>query len=165
MKTLYLIRHAKSSWDDFSLSDFERPLNKRGTEAAPLMGKILSELISPPELVISSPAKRAITTAKIISNYFNIDQSDIVENMKIYEAAVSDIIRIINNTRNTVSSLMLFGHNPAFTLTTNFISDKSLSNLPTAGFVEIQFPFDDWNLVEGNSGKLIRYEYPKKYQK
>lgn len=165
MKTLYLNRHAKSSWSDHNLSDFDRPLNKRGERDAPLMGKILSEKVKPPELIISSPAKRAIATANRIAQSFGYDVNKIISERKIYEAAISDIIRIINGTSDDYKTIMLFGHNPTFTMLTNYLSDKYIDNLPTSGFVQINFKLDSWKEIEGKTGKLILFEYPKKYLK
>lgn len=163
MKTLYLIRHAKSSWDFPNLSDFERPLNERGQRDAPFMGKLLSERIKSPQIIYSSPAKRAITTAEIIAEFLGYDVNSIIKNENIYEAAVSDLMRIINNNSDEYSSLMLFGHNPGFTLISNYLADKKITNLPTCGFVQIDFNLNSWNNIEGSSGNLMHFEYPKKY--
>ncbi len=165
MKTLYLNRHAKSSWNTPSLADFDRPLNKRGERDAPLMGDVLSKLISPPDIIYSSPANRAITTAKIIASSFNYDKEKIVEDIKIYESAVSELLRIINNTPDIHNSIMIFGHNPTFTMASNFLSNKFIDNIPTCGFVKIDFDVKSWKEVEGEKGKLILFEYPKKYLK
>ena len=163
MKTLYLLRHAKSSWDDGNLSDFDRPLNERGLRDAPIMGEILKNKIEQPELIISSSAKRAITTAEIIANSFNYDINKIIKEEKIYHSVVSDLMRIIYETHNTIERLMLFGHNPTFTLVVNYLSDKYIDNLPTCGFVQINFDLKSWEELESNTGKLILFEYPKKY--
>lgn len=163
MKTLYLNRHAKSSWDNSSLSDFERPLNKRGKRDAPLMGKVLSELVKAPQIIYSSPANRAITTAYQIAENFGYDKENIIQDQTIYEAGVSDIMRIINSTSDEHDTIMFFGHNPTFTMISNYLSDKQLDNLPTCGFVQIDFNLKSWNDIEGNTGKLILFEYPKKH--
>ncbi|MCB0742717.1 MAG: histidine phosphatase family protein [Ignavibacteriae bacterium] len=163
MKTLYLLRHAKSSWEDGNLSDFDRPLNERGLRDAPIMGEILKNKIEQPELIISSSAKRAITTAEIIANSFNYDINKIIKEEKIYHSVVSDLMRIIYETPNTIERLMLFGHNPTFTLVVNYLSDKYIDNLPTCGFVQINFDLKSWEELESNTGKLILFEYPKKY--
>lgn len=165
MKTLYLSRHAKSSWDNTTLSDYERPLNSRGERDAPLMGKVLSKKIKPPEVIYSSPAKRAITTANIIADKLGYDIKNIIQDEKIYDSAISDIMRIIYSTSNQYNRIMLFGHNPTFTILSNYLSDKIIDNLPTTGFVQIDFDLDTWNEIEGNKGRLVLYEYPKKYLK
>jgi len=165
LKTIYLNRHAKSSWDDSSLSDFERPLNKRGKRDAPFMADILSKKINPPEIIYSSPAKRASTTAAIIAEALGISFDKIIFDKTIYGAVVSDLMRIINNTDNSIERIMFFGHNPTFTMLSNYLSDKYLDNLPTSGFVQINFELNSWNDIEGNTGKLELFEYPKKYRK
>lgn len=165
MKTLYLNRHAKSSWDDNSLSDFERPLNKRGERDAPLMGKVLSTLVKKPDIIYSSPANRAITTAKIIADGFGYERSNIIENEKIYDSAISSILRLINSASDKYEIIMIFGHNPTFTMLSNYLSDKPIMNLPTSGFVKIDFDLESWSEIEGNTGRLILFEYPKKHLK
>jgi len=165
MKILYLNRHAKSSWENPGLSDFERPWNKRGKRDAPLMGKILSEKVDPPQLIYSSPAKRAISTANQIAESFGYDKKNIIIDQRIYDAGVSDIMKIINSTSNEYDTIMFFGHNPSFTMISNYLSDKQIGNLPTCGFVKINFDLNSWIDIEGNTGKLVLFEIPKKYLK
>lgn len=165
MKTLYLNRHAKSSWDNPGLSDFDRPLNKRGKRDAPLMGKFLCEKVKSPQVIFSSPANRAITTAEQIAESFKYDKNNIIQDQKIYDAVVSDIIKIINSTSDKYNIIMFFGHNPTFTMISNYLSDKYIDNLPTCGFVQIDFDLETWNEIERNTGKMILFEYPKKYLK
>jgi len=165
MKTLYLNRHAKSSWADTTLSDFDRPLNKRGMRDVPLMGEILSKKIIPPQLIYSSPAQRAIITAKQIAESINYDIKNIIQDQNIYDAVVSDLVRIINSVPDKYDVIMFFGHNPTFTMTSNYLSDKYIENIPTSGFVQIDFDLQSWKDVDGETGKLILFEYPKKYLK
>ena len=164
MKTIYLVRHAKSSWEDSSLSDFDRPLNKRGKNDAPFMAKTVKEKISVPDLIFSSPAKRAFTTALQFAETFGFNSEDIISDIKIYEAGVSDIMRIINNVSDKLNSIMIFGHNPTFTMVSNYISNKHIDNIPTCGFVQINCDCSSWDDINGNSGKLVLFEYPKKYK-
>jgi len=163
LKTVYLNRHAKSSWSDPGLSDYDRPLNKRGKRDAPLMAKVLCEKIKPPQLIYSSPANRAITTAIQIAKGFGYDESDIIKDQNIYGAVVSDLVRIISSTSDKYERIMLFGHNPTFTMTSNYLSDKYIDNLPTSGFVQIDFVLESWKDIEGDTGKLVLFEYPKKH--
>jgi phosphohistidine phosphatase len=165
MKTVYLCRHAKSSWDNPALDDFDRPLNKRGMRDAPFMGDILRKKVAPPDLIYSSPAKRAISTAVQIADAFDIEENKIIQKQIIYDAVVSDLVKIINNTEDNLDIIMMFGHNPTFTMTSNYLSDKYIDNIPTCGFVQIDFDFDSWSLINGNAGRLILFEYPKKYIK
>jgi phosphohistidine phosphatase len=129
------------------------------------MGKILSEKVKPPQVIYSSPANRAITTAQAIGKYFGYDKKNIISDMIIYDAVVSDLMKIINNTSDEYDTIMFFGHNPTFTMISNYLSDTKILNIPTCGFVQIDFDVKSWNYIEGNTGKLILFEYPKKYQK
>lgn len=163
MKTLYLNRHAKSSWADAGLSDFDRPLNKRGKTDAPLMGKYLAEKrrISP-EIIISSPAKRAIKTAEIIAKEIGYPAKKIVRNEKIYEAGPSSILEMIQKIDNSYNSAMLFGHNPGFTSLASYLLNVNIGNIPTCGICRIDFDTDSWRKVEIESGTLVFFDYPKK---
>ncbi len=163
MKTLYIMRHAKSSWDDFSISDFDRPLNRRGELSAPLMGEILKTKGVTPDLILSSPANRAQTTAKIVADIIGYGSDDISYQPSIYESSEMNIMMIINAIDEKVGSCLLVGHNPALTGVINALSTFSLDNLPTAGIVA--FTFDSaWKDIKPFSGEMLFYEYPKKYQ-
>ena len=163
-KTLYLARHAKSSWADPDLSDFERPLKKRGEKDAPMMGKILASKGVKPELIISSPAKRAITTAYILAEEIKYPKENIVTKEDIYAAATSDLLEIIEQLDDSLKSVMLVGHNPSFTNLANYLTDDRFDNIPTCGVVAIGFDIARWDKIDKNSGKVIFFEYPKKYK-
>ncbi len=154
------MRHAKSSWDDFSISDFDRPLNSRGELAAPLMGKVLKKMNIKPDLLISSPANRAKTTANIIADIIGVD---ITYQKSIYESSEMNIMMILNAIDESVESCMLVGHNPALTGVINALSRFSLDNLPTAGIVAITFE-SAWSDIKPMSGEFLFFEYPKKHQ-
>ena len=158
------MRHAKSSWDDFFLSDFDRPLNERGKIAAPLMAKILKEKSLMPDLFLSSPANRAKTTAKIIADGIGFGAENIHYHDSIYESSEFNLLMLIKGLDETVKHCMLVGHNPALTSIINKLSDLTLPNLPTAGVVSIQFDAS-WADITPYSGKALFYEYPKKYLK
>jgi phosphohistidine phosphatase len=163
VKTLFLNRHAKSSWDSDAGSDFERPLNKRGKTDAPLMGKYLSkERRIAPEIIISSPAKRAIKTAEIIAKEIGYPVKNIVANKNIYEAGPSSILEIIQKINDCYHSAMLFGHNPGFTSLASYLSNVNIGNMPTCGICRIDFNVDSWRKVEIESGTLVFFDYPKK---
>jgi phosphohistidine phosphatase len=165
LKTLFLIRHAKSSWDDIDISDFDRPLNKRGERDAPFISELLASKITSPQLIYSSPANRAFSTAKIFAKSFNYSIHEIVIAENIYEGSVSNIMNVIYKTTNDIDIIMMFGHNPGFTLVTNYLSNKQISNMPTCGAVQLNFNLNSWNEIEGNTGSLVLFEYPKKYLK
>ena len=165
MKILYLIRHAKSSWNEPGLSDFERPLNSRGKHDAPFMGKLLKEKHVLPDKIISSSAVRAFTTARTMAAEINYPVEKIETTDKIYEASASEILNVIQSVDNEVTTLMLFGHNPGFTSLSNYLSDRQVDNIPTCGISRIEFDVDSWTEVNINQGKLTAFEFPKKYLK
>ncbi len=115
MKTLILVRHAKSSWAYPHLSDFDRPLNGRGKRDAPRMGRYLAERGIHADLIVSSPANRAITTARTIQEYQVSPKPRIVEERSLYHASAATILRVVQAQPDDVNSLMIFGHNPGFT--------------------------------------------------
>ncbi|PID59220.1 MAG: phosphohistidine phosphatase [Ignavibacteriae bacterium] len=165
MKTLYLNRHAKSSWENMSISDFSRPLNKRGKRDAPFMGKLLCTKVEKPHILITSPAVRAKATAYVLSECFELGKDEIIENEQIYEATVSDLINIIKSVPKEKNIVMLVGHNPAFTMLSNHLTDNYIDNIPTCGFVQINFDTNNWKDIDKEKGKLVFFEYPKKYKK
>ena len=156
-KTLYIARHAKSSWDDMSLSDFERPLNKRGKRDAPFMANLLKDKGITPDLILSSPAKRAKKTA---NHYHEALGGELQFDERIYEASLRGLIYLVQETLEKVDSVMIVGHNPGFTALNDMLSDKSIYNIPTAGVVGIGFEDE----VASHKGKQLFFEYPKKYQ-
>ena len=115
MKTLFLIRHAKSSWDDTALPDKDRPLNDRGKRDAPKMGKRLAKRDVKPDLILSSPAKRALTTAEIIAKKLDYKLKDIVVDDRLYAGAVHDLLNVIHKLGDKPKRVILFGHNPELT--------------------------------------------------
>ena len=163
MRTLYLVRHAKSDWSNTSLDDFDRPLNKRGHSNAPLMGRILREIGVEPDLIVSSPALRAITTAQLLAKEVRYDQEKIVTDKQIYEASVKTLINVISKQPALLKALMFVGHNPGLTAFANYISDFDADNVPTTGVVCIQFKMDDWKNLESTTGRLVFFHYPKEF--
>jgi phosphohistidine phosphatase len=121
MKTLYLVRHAKSSWKYPNLDDFERPLNKRGRKNAPFMGTILKKLKVAPDLLISSPANRAAITARIIAAKINYPLEKIRYRESIYEFSEDALIHVIKQIDDSVNKAMIVGHNPATNGLANYI--------------------------------------------
>jgi phosphohistidine phosphatase len=156
-KILYLARHAKSSWDDMRLSDFERPLNKRGERDAPMMAEILKAKGVAPQLILSSPALRAKRTANI---YHDAIGGILQFDRRIYEASPMSLLYLAQETLQHHDTLMIVGHNPALTELVNLLGDTPIYNLPTAAVVGLAF---DDEIAPGK-GKTILYEYPKKYK-
>lgn len=163
MKTVYLVRHAKSSWKKVNLADIDRPLNSRGKRDAPFMGKLLHEKGIKPDLLISSPAKRAKKTAFAFAKAFDYPKSQIQKKAKIYEASVEDLFSVIKECDNDLNSVMLFGHNFTYTEFANLYAKPALDNVPTTGVVAIEFQVNRWNDITTKNGKVLFFEYPKKY--
>lgn len=161
MKKVYVVRHAKSSWDDASLRDFDRPLNNRGMRDLPDMGQRLSKLQVLPDLIISSPANRALTTAKGISHKIGYDFSNIQTEPDLYHAGAQTIREIISKVDDSIASVMIFGHNPGFTDLIARLSDLNLYNLPTCAVCGIELDISSWKEIINTRGKYFYYDYPK----
>ncbi|MCW8887614.1 MAG: histidine phosphatase family protein [Gammaproteobacteria bacterium] len=161
-KTLWLVRHAKSSWDSDIISDHDRPLNKRGLSDAPLMGSRLARIKTSPQLMICSSATRAQTTAKLIAKEigYNCDRLEI--DSRIYGAGLNGMIEIIQHLDGALDQIMLIGHNPDMTDTINWLSDSHIDNCPTCSIAELQVTTDSWRDFSQGSAELIRFDYPKK---
>jgi phosphohistidine phosphatase len=165
MKTLLIVRHAKSSWNDPSLTDFERPLNKRGKRDAPFMAELIRNKNIKPEIIISSPARRAITTARNFAEAAGYAAADIQTEPAIYDdgpRAITSILKAIDDDTDTA---YIFGHNPDFTYLATYLTGEHFDNVPTCGCVCIEFDMESWTDIEEENGRLIFFEYPKKYFK
>ena len=159
-KELIIIRHAKSDWGNADLRDFDRPLNKRGKANAHEMAHRLVKQKIKPELIVSSPAVRALTTAKFFSDTWQMPLSDILEVPSIYEANVKTLLKVVNQLNNKFDKIAMFGHNPGLTDLVNYL-DGHIYELPTCGIAILKFPFDDWALISEGTGKVLLYDYPK----
>jgi phosphohistidine phosphatase len=163
MKTLLVIRHAKSSWDDEGLSDFERPLNERGKRDAPAMAKRLKEKGVNPDLMISSPAKRALSTARRMANVLDYSKEKIKTERRLYHADSEMIISVLQEIKNKHNLVMVFSHNPGLTDFVNtLLNNKSIiDNVPTCGAVAFSIEIEDWKELKSKSGKMLFFDYPK----
>jgi phosphohistidine phosphatase len=162
MKTLTIVRHAKSSWDNTKLSDRERPLNKRGERDAPLMGQRLAEAGIRPSLIASSPAVRAWTTARVIAAQMSYPVEFLMRENNLYHASLNDLLDVIVEQDEGFQSLLIVGHNPGLTDLANFLCPSLTNNLPTAGVVSVNIDQDHWKLYEQPKTELILHDYPKK---
>ncbi|MCW8803191.1 MAG: histidine phosphatase family protein [Ignavibacteriaceae bacterium] len=160
MKTLYLTRHAKSSWTNPRLTDFDRPLNNRGKRDAPFMGKVLKDKKVKIGLIISSPAKRTKKTAIAIAEKLSYSEKKIMFNEDLYEASSNTLIKVIKKVDEKYDSVMIFAHNPGLTLLNNHISKNYIDNIPTCGIVALQLN-NKWSEVDKNTCKFLFFEYPK----
>lgn len=164
MKTLYIIRHAKSSWDAANVDDFERPLNDRGKRDAPRMGKRLKEKEIHPDLIISSPAKRALSTGKRIAGILGYPREGIKADRELYHADEETILSVIHGIENKFQTVILLSHNPGLTdFVNNTLMDGELviNNVPTCGVVAFRFDVDNWEDVIWGKGKMLFFDYPK----
>lgn len=161
VKKILLVRHGKSEWGNAHLADFDRPLNPRGHRNAPEMAARLLQKELVPQLVVSSPALRAITTAKHFVQAWKKSVAQIKEEPLIYEANVKALMKVINSLDNRYDYIAIFGHNPGFTDLANYLSDADIYNIPTCGTVLIEFPFEDWKQLSHHTGRLLQFDYPK----
>lgn len=164
MHSLYLLRHAKSSWSDPTLDDINRPLNKRGKSDALLMAQILRDKNEIPELIITSPAKRARSTAKRFSEIFGRESVKSTVNEKLYMAYETDFFNVIWNVAAGVKRLMLVSHNPGITDFANVLTGSGISNFPTCGIIKIDFDINSWHDVTKQNGVFRFFEFPKMYK-
>jgi len=164
MKTIYLLRHAKSSWDNPKLDDFERPLNKRGHFDAPLMGNIMEKLNIFPDLIISSPAIRASMTSRFVADAINYPLNKIQYDENIYEAGQNQLLEIIYAVDDSVEKLMLVGHNPSFTYFAHYLAKFDVNNIPTCGLFCAELNISSWTKIKKKCGTVLYYKYPKKYK-
>lgn len=163
MKTLYLLRHAKSSWDDASVADFDRPLNARGEKTAPFVGSLMKERGLVPEAIISSPAKRAKQTAKLAAKAAEFS-SKISYDERIYEASTSQLLSVLSEIADGVDSAMIVGHNPGMESLIWYLTGK-MEPMPTAALAVIELNADRWSHAGEGSGSLIAVIRPKDEQR
>ena len=161
MKRLVLIRHAKSSWKNPGLRNFDRPLNKRGNENAPEMGRRLAQRSLLPDLFISSPARRAIETAQAIAEAIGFSVEKIISNSKVYEARVPELLGVLGEIDVSYKTVFLVGHNPSLTDFINSICNYSLDNLPSGGMFCADFRILSWREIDQQKGRFIFVDFPK----
>lgn len=160
-KQLLLIRHAKSDWNNSGLTDFDRPLNNRGNvNAAEMADRIFKQHILP-DLVVSSPALRAITTAKYFAEAWYIESTKIQLEETIYEANIKSLLNVVNYLDDRYDVVALFGHNPGLTGFANYLSDSNIYNMPTCSVLMIEFSLGSWSEVSAETGELVFFDYPK----
>ncbi len=162
MKTLYIIRHAKSDWPDAGLHDIERPLAPRGLKDAPLMAQVLMKKGRMPEIMISSPALRAFTTCRIFCTELKLDTDAIVIQPELYFGDIALIEKLIQAAFAEADTICIFGHNPTFSVLANHFAPEFGGEMPTCGIVAITFNGSTPEKVEAGKGKMLWFEYPKK---
>ncbi len=159
MKTLFILRHAKSSWDDATLADFDRPLNKRGSKTAPFMGELMKRNGLEPSVILTSPAARAKETAIAVKESAGLDAEIRLEH-QIYEASPHSLRQIVSEIDDAHKSAMLVGHNPGMEGFIRYLTGK-LEPMPTAALAVIELKIDEWNVVDDGCGELQKVYRPK----
>jgi phosphohistidine phosphatase len=163
MKMLFVIRHAKSD-QRFLGNDFDRPLNNRGHESAPLMANTLKEKNIKPDVLISSPALRAKTTAQYFAKTFNITEEDIVHKAALYHAQMNTFYETIAQTNDAYHIAFVFSHNPGITDFVNSLSDAKIDDMPTCAIFGVSFNIDSWQKIKPNIAAFHYFDYPKNHQ-
>ncbi|MEJ7736302.1 MAG: histidine phosphatase family protein [Chitinophagaceae bacterium] len=161
MKTLILIRHAKSSWELTSVEDFDRPLNDRGKHDAPEMAKRLLKKGIKIDAFISSPAKRAKKTAQLFSKEFRSNKDDIIYLPELYAARVDVFSRVVKSIDNAYHTIALFSHNPGITEFVNTLTHIHIDNVPTCGVFGVKVLIDSWSDFEEAKKEYWFFDYPK----
>lgn len=159
--TLILLRHAKASRDDPKLADFDRPLTGRGKRDAPLIGQRMMDAGVRPELILSSPARRAIKTARLVAKALGVPKSAIVEAPEIYEAEVPTLTALVRELPPGRRRVMIVGHNPGLSDLMRTILKVPADDLPTAGVTAVELEIPDWKAIEPGLGKLAYRDFPK----
>lgn len=160
-KRITLLRHAKSSWKDASVPDRDRPLNRRGSKSAPDMGKRLADRGVRPSLLLTSPAKRARETARLIARELNYPLEFIQSESELYLATPETILQVVARQDDGFNDVMVFGHNPGITELANQLGDRNIDNVPTCGVVGIDLDVQEWAEIVAADGKTVFFDYPK----
>ncbi|OAV46169.1 histidine phosphatase family protein [Lewinella sp. 4G2] len=162
MKTLYFVRHAKSSWKDFNLRDHDRPLNSRGKRDAPKMAARLVALAGAPDGLLTSTAKRAKTTARSFREAAGLSKDAVLEREELYHAAPREIEAVIKELPADWDTVFVFGHNPGYTdLANRLINNGYIDNVPTCGIVEATSDVAKWRDFKLSEARRGRFLYPK----
>ncbi|HZW76727.1 MAG TPA: histidine phosphatase family protein [Flavobacteriaceae bacterium] len=158
MKILYLLRHAKASWDE-NVDDHGRKLKKRGKNDAVLVAEEVVKKLSPPEKIISSDAERARATAEVFKSMWEIKDADFIMEPRLYDFQGGEVLKFLKEVDDHVHSLMLVGHNYAFTAIANRLGNERIDEIPTCGFVMLRFDVDSWNDV--SRGETVLKVFPR----
>ncbi len=163
MLKIGLVRHAKSSWDNPTLSDHDRPLNPRGKRDAPIMAKKVQSLFGSPDLLVSSTAKRAFSTAKVFRKEMGLSEKQLVSKSILYHSSIEDVLDTIALIDEDVKFALLFAHNPTMTFLANTFRGDMIDNVPTCGVVILESSADSWADFHTSNTKRVHFIYPKMY--
>lgn len=161
MKTLFLTRHAKSSWKHPGLSDHDRPLNRRGEADAPRMAAFLAANYPTPTLLVSSTAVRALTTAEMLAQGFGYPATEVRRLPQLYLADVPTLLTVARELPDETDVALLVAHNPGMTDCLNALAGAGIDNLPTCGVARIAFDAAHWAELQPAQGRLLSLDVPK----
>lgn len=162
MKSVYYIRHAKSSWEHPGLQDFDRPLNRRGLQDAPMMAEKLFKAVGSIDAILSSPSCRTTQTLDPFAAIFGIDE--IRWDQLLYHPEEDYLLDCLFGLEDEVQSVLLFTHNPGITFFTNQFREQPIGNVPTCAITKINFQTDQWETIGVDNGKIDFYMYPKMFK-
>lgn len=165
MKNLYLIRHAKSSWDDAKVTDLDRPLNEKGHQDAKLMSAFLYSQNIIPDLMISSPANRALSTCNYFATAFGYYPTKILQHKDIYEALPNDLYKIIHQLENQLSTVLIFGHNPSISYFLDEFINDYIPEVSACGIIHFRMTTGDWQNFNPNNAKFVAMWEPNSISK
>ena len=157
------VRHAKSNWDHPGLKDFDRPLDARGLRDAPLMAKKMHELKLVPDMIITSGANRAKSTAEFFMKEFNLPKDRFRIENDLYEASPEEVFDVLRSAPDDARFVYLFGHNPTFTWVANNLSGVRIDNVPTCGVVHAQANLEHWKKFQPQYAAFVGFHYPKQF--
>ncbi len=161
MKTLILVRHAKSDWGNPGLDDIDRPLNERGKRDAPLMARRLLDRKTKVDLFVSSPAKRAARTAKIFAEEFGAKKKQLIWKEELYLAPPSVFYEVIEGMDDDADSIAIFAHNEGITEFANQLTETRTDNIPTCGVFAVNIETDSWKEFRDAKKEFLFFDYPK----
>lgn len=160
VKTLFLARHAQASERQSGETDAERQLNSKGLQNSTRMGMNFSNKDVQFDIIISSPAMRALTTATLIAEQLKYDTSKIHVNPEIYEASVRTLLQVVNQLKDEWNTVLLVGHNPTISYLAEYLTKWEIGDLTTCGVVQIELHVEKWDMMSEGTGTFISYEYP-----
>lgn len=163
MRSLYLIRHAKSDWAHDGVADIDRPLNARGYRNAQRMGEALASRGAQPDLIVSSPAVRAVSTALIFARVLRYPAARVALDDRLYEAEAEAVLQVIGEQPDSAETLFVFGHNPTWSALASQLAHGFFGELPTTGLVGIRFDARSWRDAVRKPGELVLFDFPKNH--
>jgi phosphohistidine phosphatase len=161
MKNLLIIRHAKSSWDNITQQDFDRPLNDRGTRDAPVMAKRLLKRDIEIDAFVSSPANRALSTATYFAETYEKKQKHIIQVETLYHAEVTTFYKVVSELEDDLKTVAIFSHNPGITEFVNSLTTSRIDNMPTCGIFAVKADIKKWKDFASATKEFWFFDYPK----